>query len=111
MSKQQTRQVKAFVPYLGKDISQVYKRNVDRYFAEIEKTMPQYIQSMSNYQKTFFDTWKNTVDAVYEGKIANATLDATQKNVEAFYQSAKKYADLNNNLVESWFTAFKRAWN
>ena len=58
MSKQTTRQVG--------DIYQVCQKNFDKYFSEAEKSVPQYFQSVINYQKTFLNTWRNTVDAVFD---------------------------------------------
>ena len=140
MSKQTTHQ--------GKDIFQVYQKNFGKYFTEAEKTVPQYFQSVLNYQKTFLDTWKDTLDAVLgvqrkytqkaqintqipeasskaidkstdglikvgliQDQFVNAILDVTEENVKAFHESAEAFADFNNNLIESWFTAFKNTRN
>ncbi len=148
MSKQTTHQVKANVSYPGKDIFQVYQKNFGKYFTEIEKTVPQNFRSVSSYQITFLDAWKNAVEAVLDvqrkyaqkaqintqipepaGKafdnvidglikaqiiqdqFVNATLDATEKNVKSFYESAEEFADFQNNLIESWFTTFKNVKN
>jgi len=128
----------------SKDIFEVSKKNFEKYVSEVEKTVPQYFQTMSNYQKTFLDTWKNTFEAVLDvqrkyaqkaqinidlpeaasksieqatnelikarlvqGQIVNATLDATEKNVKLFNESAEAFAEFQNNLIESWFTTFK----
>lgn len=128
----------------SKDIFEVSKKNFEMYVSEVEKTAPQYFQTMSNYQKTFLDTWKNTFEAVLDvqrkyaqkaqinidlpeaasksieqatnelikarlvqGQIINATLDATEKNVKSFNESAEAFAEFQNNLIESWYTTFK----
>ena len=141
MSTQTTHQERANT---SEDIFQVSKNNFENYVSEVEKTVPQYFQTMSNYQKTFLDTWKNTFDAVLDvqrkfaqkaqintelpeatrqsieqatdelikvrlvqGQIVNATLDATEKNVKSFNESAEAFAEFQNNLIESWFTTFK----
>ncbi len=128
----------------SKDIFEVSKKNFEKYVSEVEKTVPQYFQTMSNYQKTFLDTWKNTFEAVLDvqrkyaqkaqinidlpeaasksieqatnelikarlvqGQIVNATLDATEKIVKLFNESAEAFAEFQNNLIESWFTTFK----
>lgn len=128
----------------SKDIFEVSKKNFENYVSEVEKTVPQYFQTMSNCQKTFLDTWKNTFEAVLDvqrkyaqkaqinidlpeaasksieqatnelikarlvqGQIINATLDATEKNVKSFNESAEAFAEFQNNLIESWFTTFK----
>jgi len=55
MSKQTTQQ--------GRDVFQVYERNMDKYFSEAEKAVPQYFQSVIGYQRSFLNTWRNAVDA------------------------------------------------
>ena len=141
MSTQTTHHEKANT---SKDIFQVSKKSFEKYVSEVEKTIPQYFQTLSNYQKTFLDTWKNTVEAaldvqrkyaqkakinidlpeatskaieqatnelikarLVQGQIVNATLDATEKNVKSFNESAEAFAEFQNNLIESCFTTFK----
>ncbi len=141
MSTQTTHHEKANT---SKDIFQVSKKSFEKYVSEVEKTIPQYFQTVSNYQKTFLDTWKNTVEAaldvqrkyaqkaqinidlpeaaskaieqateelikarLVQGQIVNATLDATEKNVKSFNESAEAFAEFQNNLIESWFTTCK----
>ena len=58
MSKQTTHQIA--------DIYQVFQKNFGKYFSEAEKSVPQYFQSVINYQKTYLDTWRNTVEAVFD---------------------------------------------
>ena len=148
MSKQTPHQVKANVTYPGKDIFQVYQRNFGKYFTEIEKTVPQNFRSVSSYQITFLDAWKNAVETVLDvqrkyaqkaqintqipepaskafdkaidgliqsrtiqDQFVNATLDATEKNIKSFYESAEDFAEFQNNLIESWFTSFKNVKN
>jgi len=58
MSKQTTHQ--------GRDAYEVCQKNFGKYFSETERTVPQYFQSVINYQKTFLNTWRNTVEAVFD---------------------------------------------
>ena len=58
MSKQTTHQ--------ERDVYQVYQKNFGKYFSEAERTAPQYFQSVINQQKTFLNTWRNTVEAVFD---------------------------------------------
>ena len=58
MSKQTTHQ--------ERDVYQVYQKNFGKYFSEAERTVPQYFQSVINQQKTFVNTWRNTVEAVFD---------------------------------------------
>src|SRR3970282_1874398 len=58
MSKQTTHQ--------GRDAYEVCQKNFGKYFSETERTVPQYFQSVINYQKTFLNTWRNAVEAVFD---------------------------------------------
>ncbi|MGI0077194.1 MAG: hypothetical protein ACREAU_07300 [Nitrosopumilaceae archaeon] len=58
MSKQTTHQ--------ERDVYQVYQKNFGKYFSEAERTVPQYFQSVINQQKTFLNTWRNTVEALFD---------------------------------------------
>ena len=58
MSKQTTHQ--------ERDVYQVYQKNFGKYFSEAERTVPQYLQSVINQQKTFLNTWRNTVEAIFD---------------------------------------------
>ena len=46
-----------------KDIFTVYKQNVDKYFSEIEKLAPQYLQSITNLQQEYTTAWKNIIES------------------------------------------------
>ncbi len=58
MSKQTTHQ--------ERDVYQVYQKNFGKYFSEAERTVPQYFQSVINQQKTFLNTWRNTVETLFD---------------------------------------------
>ena len=58
MSKQTTHQ--------ERDVYQVYQKNFGKYFSEAERTVPQYLQSVIDQQKTFLNTWRNTVEAIFD---------------------------------------------
>ena len=44
------------------DIQDIFRENFDKYFQEVEKPMPQYLESMTKLQDEFLNAWKNTVD-------------------------------------------------
>ena len=46
-----------------KEIFAVCKQNVDRYFSEVERTLPQYLQSITNLQQEYTTDWKNTIES------------------------------------------------
>ena len=68
MSKQTTQHVSSSTSQQDKDIFQIYQKNFGKYFTEIEKAVPQNFRSVSSYQITFLETWKNTVDAVLDAQ-------------------------------------------
>ena len=41
-----------------------------------------------------------------QNQMTLATMDATQQNIKAFNDNAKSFADLNRNILQSWFSAF-----
>lgn len=58
MSKQTTHQIA--------DVYQVFQKNFGKYISEAEKSVPQYFESVTNYQKTFLNTWRNTLETVFD---------------------------------------------
>ena len=50
-------------PQESKEIFTVYKQNVDKYFNEVERSFPQYLQSISNLQQAHTTAWKNTMES------------------------------------------------
>ncbi len=62
----------------------------------------QQIKATAPFQKTSFDTWRNTVDFI---------IDATEKSMKFFDESVNGLAQFNTNQIESWFATFKKAKN
>jgi len=46
-----------------KDIFAVCKLNVDKYFSEVERTLTQYLQSITNLQQAYTAAWKNVIES------------------------------------------------
>ena len=46
-----------------------------------------------------------------QSKMALATVDAARQNVQTFANNAKAFADLNNNVMQSWTSAFTQTRN
>jgi hypothetical protein len=46
-----------------------------------------------------------------QSKMALATVDAARQNVQTFANNAKAFADLNNNVMQSWTSAFTQLRN
>ena len=125
-----------------KEIFAVCKQNVDKYFSEVERSLPQYLQSITNLQQEYIASWKNTIESsislqqefankagintnvspafikliddateefikirIIQNKAILATIDATQQNVKVFNDNAKTFAELNENILQSWISA------
>lgn len=46
-----------------KEFFAVYKQNIDKYFNEVERSLPQYLQSITNLQQAYTAAWKNTIES------------------------------------------------
>ncbi len=126
-----------------KEIFAVYKQNIGKFFDDVEKSLPQYLQSITNLQQEFTEAWKNAFDSAIslqqeyatksglntnvpsayikmindateeiikarsvQNKIALATIDVARQNVKSFNDSAKAFAELNQNMLQSWISAW-----
>ena len=90
MSKQTTHQIA--------DDYQVYQKNFGKYFSEAEKSVPQYFQSVINYQKTFLNTWRNTVEAVFD--VQRKYSQRAQINTQIPAASTKAIDKTNDGLIK-----------
>lgn len=126
----------------SKEIYTVFKQNIDKYFDEVEKTTPQYLQSITNLQQEYTAAWKNAIESVIslqqefstkagintnvpavvvklindtteemikartvQNKVVLAAIDTTKQNVKTFNDNAKAFAELNENILQSWISA------
>ncbi|HLA21951.1 MAG TPA: hypothetical protein VJZ17_00730 [Nitrosopumilaceae archaeon] len=126
----------------SKEIYTVFKQNIDKYFDEVEKTTPQYLQSVTNLQQEYTAAWKNAIESVIslqqefatkagintnvpavvvklindtteemikartvQNKVVLAAIDTTKQNVKTFNDNAKAFAELNENILQSWISA------
>ena len=48
---------------VSKEIHSVCKQNADRFFDEVEKSIPQYHQSITNLQRSYIAAWKKAVES------------------------------------------------
>ncbi len=46
-----------------KDIFDVSKKNIERFFTEIEKSSPKYHQSVAKLQQDYIDAWKTVINS------------------------------------------------
>ncbi|TLX83621.1 MAG: hypothetical protein E6K98_04570 [Thaumarchaeota archaeon] len=126
-----------------KEIFAVYKQNIGKFFEDVEKTLPQYLQSITNLQQEYTEAWKNTFDSAVslqqeyatksglntnvpsayikmvndateeiikarsvQNKIALATIDVARQNLKSFNDSTKAFSELNQNMLQSWISAW-----
>ena len=47
----------------SKEIHSVYKHNADRFFDEVEKSIPQYHQSITNLQRSYVAAWQKATES------------------------------------------------
>ncbi len=103
----------------SKDIFSVCKKNVDRFFQEIEKTSPQYQQSVANLQQDYLDAWKNVISSAIalEAEYATKTgmhVDvppATLQTVRDITEQAIKAYTSQNKIVQNTTEVTKQAFN
>ena len=69
----------------AKEIFAVYKQNVDKFFDDVEKTLPQYLQSIINLQQEYTEAWKNAFNSAISIQQEYATKSGLNTNVPAAY--------------------------
>ena len=107
-----------------KEIYATYKQNVEKFFEDIEKAAPQYLQSITNLQQEFAtkagintnvpaavvkavnDVTEEVIKArSVQNKVILAAIDATKQNIKTFNENAKAFTGLNENLFQFWISA------
>jgi len=107
----------------SKDVFSVCKKNVDRFFQEIEKTTPRYQQSVAKLQQDYIDAWKNVISSAialeeeYAAKtgmhvdVPQATLqtvrDITEQAIKA-YTSQNKILQDTTEVTKQAFSTFNQ---
>ena len=102
-----------------KDIFSVCKKNVDKFFSEIEKSTPRYQQSVQKIQQDYLNAWKSVINSAisleqeYATK-AGFTVDvpeATLSAIREVTQQAIKAYEVQNKVVMDTAEATKQAFN
>ena len=103
----------------SKDIFSVCKKNVDKFFTEIEKSTPRYQQSAAKLQQDYLNAWKSVINSAisleqeyatkagFNVDVPEATLDAIH---ELTQQAIKAYEDQNKVVMDA-SVATKQAFN
>lgn len=125
-----------------KDFFALCNQNAERFFAEVEKTVPQYHQAITSLQHAYTAAWKNVTETAIsiqrefatkagtntsippamakmvndaseemikahavQNKAVLAAIDATQQNVNTFYESTKSFTGLTQTAMQNWISA------
>jgi hypothetical protein len=83
----------------AKDIYAVYNRNADRFFDAVEKTVPQYHQTMTNLEHAYITAWKNIIESVISMQHEFATKLGTNMNVP--HSVAKMVNDASEEMINT----------
>ena len=103
----------------SKDLFGVSKKNIDRFFNEVEKSSPKYHQSVAKLQQDYIDAWKTVINSAisleqeyaikagYKTEVPESVLktirDITDFSLEAYANQNK----ITTNTSEATKQAFK----
>ena len=102
-----------------KDIFSVCKKNVDKFFSEIEKSTPRYQQSVQKQQQDYLNAWKSVINSAIFLEQEYATKagfnvdvpEATLSAIRELTQQAIKAYEAQNKVVMDTAEATKQAFN
>ena len=103
----------------SKDLFGISKKNIDRFFNEVEKSSPKYHQSVAKLQQDYIDAWKTVINSAisleqeyaikagYKTEVPESVLktirDITDFSLEAYANQNK----ITTNTSEATKQAFK----
>ena len=79
-----------------KEFFAVCKQNIDKYFSEVERSLPQYLQSITNLQQAYTAAWKNTIESSISLQQELANKAGINTNV------SPAFIEAINNAAEEW---------
>jgi len=102
-----------------KDIFSVCKKNVDKFFTEIEKSTPRYQQSAAKLQQDYLNAWKSVINSAISLEQEYATKagfnldvpEATLSAIREVTQQAIKAYESQNKVVVDTVEATNQAFN
>jgi hypothetical protein len=103
----------------SKDIFSVCTKNVEKFFSEIEKTMPKYQESAAELQKNYITAWKNVINSAIALEQEYATkaglrVDVPQASIDAvrtFTRQTSEALAAQNKAVENSAETTKQAFD
>ncbi len=101
------------------DIFAICKENAAKFFNEIEKSSPRYVQSASDLHQKNIEAWKNVINSTiameqeYAKKAGLQTPvpDATKKSIREFTEGVIKAYAAQNEIASNAADATNRAIN
>ena len=102
-----------------KDIFSACKKNVDKFFSEIEKSTPRYQQSAAKLQQDYLNAWKSVINSAISLEQEYATKagfnvdvpEATLSAIREVTQQAIKAYESQNKVVTDTAEATNQAFN
>jgi len=108
--KQSVPQYHQSITNVQQEYLQAYENIVDSSFT-MQKEFARKSGIAANIPEATLKVIRDTTDefvkaASMQNQIALATIDATQQNIKTFNDNAKSFADLNQNILQSWISTF-----
>ena len=108
--KQSVPQYHQSITNVQQEYLQAYENIVDSSFT-MQKEFAKKSGIAANIPEATLKVIRDTTDEFVkatsmQNQIALATIDATQQNIKTFNDNAKSFADLNQNVLQSWISAF-----
>ena len=102
-----------------KDVFSVCKKNVDKFFSEVEKSSPKYTESAAKLQQDYINAWKTVINsaiALEEEYATKAGLkvdvpQATTQAIRDLTEQAVKVYEAQNKIAADTAHATKQAFD
>lgn len=106
-------------PQEQKDIFSVCKKNVDKFFSEIEKSTPKYQESMLKQQQDYLNAWKSVINSAISLEQEYATKagldvdvpESTLNTIRDITQQTLRAYEAQNKMAADTAEASKRAFD
>ena len=106
-------------PQESKDIFSICTKNVEKFFSEVEKSVPKYQESAAELQKNYIAAWKNVINSAIALEQEYATKaglrvdvpEATMDAVRTITRQASDALAAQNKAVTNSSEATKQAFN
>lgn len=103
----------------SKEIHSTYKHSADRFFDEVEKSIPQYHQSITNLQRSYIAAWKKAVEAAISINqefatkcgISTGVTSAMTKMINSTIEEIVKAQALQNKAILTAIDATQQSIN